>query len=683
MAYDYDQDGDQDSPQDEANEYKIDKALELTNIAEVIDEDTLKTIGKVTVEEYLRDKDSRHDWEERHDEWMKIALMFSERKTFPWPNASNVKYPLIATAAQQFAARAYPALCPEQGLVSGKVIGYDPDGSVKQKAERIGMHMSWQIMEKMYDWEEGMDRLLNCVPISGTVFKKVWYDPSCKMNVSEVVLPKDLVINYYAKDLCQAERITHILPFTENEIQERINRGLYLDVNLSDPTPPKQSRVQRDMRGIDESSTKDDSTPYTVLECHRFWDLDGDGYNEPYIITVEEKTQKVLRITARFRKDGIEKSSSGKIIAIRPTEFFVKFPFIPNPDGGIYDIGFGHLLSGLNESVNTLLNQLIDSGTISNLQAGFISKGIRIKGGNKPFSPGEWKVTESPGDDLRKGIFPLPVREPSAVLLQLLGTMVQSGKELASVAEIMVGKMPGQNTPATTTQVAVEQGMKVFTAIYKRLYRAMKKEFKLLFELNQIYLDASEEFTIDNYQGAPQSAGIAPSDYQDVKINVIPAADPSVVSDSQKLNKVQGLMSLLQLGTVNPQEVTKEFLDAIGCTNIQQLTQMPPPQPNFDQQIEQQKIQGKQQYEQGKLALEQQALNNDLMMQLKNLQLEVMKLREESDRSNRQHELEVVKAQHGVVDSMAANSNTHVEHRLKHMEILRKPTPSEQNRPKV
>ena len=383
MAYDYDQDDVGDTPENEAQEYKIDKALELTNIAMMLGGETLKDIGNTTVEEYQRDKDSRKDWEERHEEWLKIALMFSEKKTFPWPNASNVKYPLIATAAQQFAARAYPALCPEQGLVSGKVIGYDPGNQIRQKAERIGMHMSWQIMEKMYDWEEEMDRLLNNVPIFGCCFKKVWYDPHCKENVSEVVFPKDLVINYYAKDLCKAERITHIIPLTENEIKERVNKGIFLDVSLSDPTPPMQSRTKRDMSGIDESSTKDDSTPYTILECHRWWDLDGDGYSEPYIVTVEEKTKQVLRITARFRKDGIEKDANNNIIAIRPTEFFVKFPFIPNPDGGIYDIGFGHLLSGLNESVNTLLNQLIDSGTISNLQAGFISKGIRIKGGNK------------------------------------------------------------------------------------------------------------------------------------------------------------------------------------------------------------------------------------------------------------------------------------------------------------
>ena len=214
------------------------------------------------------------------------------------------------------------------------------------------------------------------------------------------------------------------------------------------------------------------------------------------------------------------------------------------------------------------------------------------------------------------------------------------------------------------------------------LFRS-KKEFKLLFRLNQIYLDGQEEFTIDNYQGGTQSAVVTSDDYQDAKINVIPVADPTVISDSQKMNKVQAIMAIMQMGTVNPKVITEEYLEAIGCTNIQELTTLPPPQPNFEQQIEMQKVQGKNQYEQAKVGLEQQAINNEHIEALKKLQLEVMQLQGEMDAQRRQHELDKAGLIHDIMSSMADNSNTHIEHRLKHMEILHKPTPSEKNKPKT
>ena len=643
--------------------FDLNKAVETTNLADQLEDDKLAEISRKVSEGYKLDKQSRREWEDHLEMWMKSALMYAERKTFPWPNASNVKYPLIATAAQQFAARAYPALVPNQDLVSGQVIGNDPDGSVRDKADRIGMHMTWQILHKMKGWEEDMDRLLLSLAIVGTCFKKTYYGPINKINHSELVLAKDLVVNYFAKSLTKCYRVTQVIPLNQNEVQERINLGIFKDVNLSEPVPPKATRVEEGMSGIHVPTITDETTPYTFLEQHTFIDLDDDGYEEPYVVTFEEKTEKVVRITARFRVEDIQRDAEGKILYIKPIQYFTKFSFIPNPDGSFYDIGFGHLLGGINEAVNAILNQLIDSGTLSNLQAGFISKGIRIKGGNKPFTPGEWKATESTGDDLRKGIFPLPVREPSKVLFELLGTMVQSGKELASIAEIMVGKMPGQNTPATTTMATIEQGMKVFTAIYKRIYRALGEEYQKLFVLNAHYMPSQEEFTVDNFvMGQQQSMQVQQNDYQDTNINVIPSADPTVVSDTQKLTKAQALFEVLKLGTVNPQVATKRYLEAIGETGIQELMTMPPPQPNPEIQVKMAAIQEKAQSNQGKLQLQGQAQQADAMFKIKELELQEKSLQLEI----LQLEIDKVRAQKEITDSMhKANIETgqlHIDH---------------------
>lgn len=577
---------------------EIDKLLESVNIAEKLQEDELTKIGNLVVEEFDLDQDSREMWLQKQEQWSKLALQVVEAKEWPWRDAANVKYPLLTISALQFGARAYPSLIPNDGkIVKARTIGKDEDGQKAQAAAMVSKHMSFQLMEEVPGWEEGMDKLLTALPITGCMFKKTYYDPLLKTNCSHIVFPKHLVVNYFARDLDSASRVTEILEKYPNEIKERQNAGLFRDVDLTDPSSTMEEVLRSEIKqeqGLIEPST-DTDMPRIVLEQHRFLDLDEDGYKEPYVVTVDYDTKKVLRIVARYYQDGIIRDADGKLERIVPTQYYTKFPFIPNPDGGFYDVGFGELLGPINHTVNTIINQLIDAGTLSNLQSGFLGRGIRMKGGEQNFRPGEWKVVNSTGDDLRKSIVPLPVREPSSVLFQLLGTLIQSGKELSTISEIMVGKMPGQNTPATTTMAAIEQGLKVFTAIYKRLFRALSEEFKKLYKLNKLYMSEYTDFY--DVSGVAQDLVVTKEQYQMIK-GVIPGADANVSSEAQRLAKSQALMELFPV-IPNKGEVLKRVLEAQEQPAIEVLMQAPqqqgPSKDELDHQVEMQRLQIEQQ----------------------------------------------------------------------------------------
>ena len=615
------------------------------NIAENLDEQELLKIGDDVVTGYNKDVDSKSSWDKQVDQWVKLAAQVKETKNYPWPNASNVKFPLLATAAMQFAARAYPSLVPADGkVVQFKVVGQDPQGQKAMKADKLAKHMNYQLMDDMEDWEEEMDRLLIQLPIVGCLFKKTYFDPIKKKNVSKLVGPKDLVVNYWATSLEASHRKTEIIPMTANEIKSMQNAGIYLDVELPEPHASPKFPNKQDVHGNMSPAQADSATPYVILEQHTFLDLDDDGYQEPYIITVEESSRKVFRIVARFDSDGIYKNEKDKIVCIEPVEYYTKYGFIPNPDGGFYDIGFGHLLGPLNESTNTLVNILIDSGHLSTLQAGFIGKGLRLKMGEEKFKPGEWKAINATGDDIKKQIFPLPTQQPSDVLFKLLGMLIESGRELASVAEIFTGKMPGQNTPATTTQATIEQGMKVFTAIYKRTYRALAKEFRKLFRLNSIY--------DENFQKAQLilDEPISPQDYDRKSYDVCPTADPTAVSTTQKQQKAAMLAQVLPLGTINVMEATKRILEAQEQPNIEALM-LQQPQPNPEQQKMQMEMQMKKEDHQMKMMAEQMKLQfkqQEAIMDQKfmameaqmKMQLEQMKFQHEAKRQVQQSQLD-------------------------------------------
>jgi len=623
-----------------------------TNIAERLDQEELDKIGREVVEGYKNDKQSRSKWEHQVKGYYELALQVAKEKSFPWPKASNIKFPLISTAAMQFGARAYPTLVPANGkIVQIKVFGADPENQKSARARRIASHMNYQLLVEMDDWEEDQDKLLFMLPIVGTAFKKTYYDASRKRNKSCLVFPQNLVVNYWTKSLEESYRITEVIFLNKNEIKEKKTRKVYLDADIGEPVIEVELNEERRDQ---EPNVVDGATPYKILEQHTYLDLDDDGYFEPYIITVDLHSEKVLRIVARFKEENIDTDADGAVVYIKPDNYYTKFPFIPNPDGSFYDLGFGHLLGPINESVNTLINQLVDAGTIRNLQAGFLGKGIQIRKGEQRFQPGEWKQVNAIGDDLRKQIVPLPSNEPSKVLFELLGLLIQSGKELASIAEIFVGKMPGQNTPAYTTKETVEQGMKLFTAIYKRVYRAQSREFKKIYELNKYYLDPEVYVSILD-EPVQQSDYMAPPD------DLMPAADPTASSNTEKMAKTEALFPLMQLGTINPMAVTMRMLDAMDETNPQELI-IPPEQqqqkPDPKVEAEMAKTQIKQAESQHKMQME------ELKMQLEQ-QKQTMNLKFEEERMRMQMQFEAIKQQLEVQKAQNAASADAVKHRQK------------------
>jgi chaperonin GroES len=607
--------------------------VESKNIAEDMQEQELTELGKHCAEGFEDDLSSREDWEEELGEWTKLALQVKEEKTFPWVGASNVKYPLLSIASMQFNARAYPALVPATSdVVKVEVIGQDPDGQKLEKAKRIGTYMSYQVLNQMEGWEEDMDKLLIMLPIIGTVFKKTYYNSVLQQNVSELILPKNLVVNYWAKNLECAERVSEIIPMNKRVLKEKMMSQIYLDVDLGDPV------VETDSDGKPPPAV-DETTPYTIIEQHCYWDMDGDDYAEPYIVTFERHSGKVLRVVARFDDKGIKHitTSEGKekLAKIDAIQYYTKFSFIPNPEGGFYDIGFGRLLGPLNESVNTLINQLTDSGTINNLNGGFLGKGLKLKMGQSSWQPGEWKSVQSTAEDLRKQIVPLPSKEPSKVLFELLTSLISGAKELASVAEIFVGKMPGQNTPATTTMATIEQGMKVFTAVYKRVYRSLRSEFKKIFALNGTYLDEAKYASVVD---GPVTA----ADFDDSSYDVCPGADPNTATATEKLMKAQGLMELLPTGILDPVKVVARVLEAQEQPSYQELfsqavqeTGQPPPPPPDPKILA---LQAKKEADEKKAQMDMMQTQHKMELEERSQQVEMM-MKAQDHKMDQRHEL--------------------------------------------
>ena len=549
---------------------KIEELLRSPNIAEMMDDEELSSLGQVMMNDITLDLNSRIEWEERNERANKLALQVVEKKTFPWPGASNVKFPLITIAAMQYHSRAYPALISNNEVVKCKVYGKDDDGEMHKRADRISRHMTYQVMEEDEGWEENTDKTLLVQAISGTAIKKSYFDPVKGHNVSELVLPNDFVVNYYTKSIPESPRVSHRILLSSNDLHERQVRGLFLKIDDEPPpTTPAQSMLtnaREDAQGV-RMPTGDPDTPYEFFETHFWHDFDEDGYKEPYIAYIRRDTSKIYRIVARYFEDSIE-YHNGEIIRIKPEQYFTKYGFVPSPDGGFYDLGFGVLLGPTNDSVNTIVNQLIDAGTMSVTGGGFLGRGVKIKGGDYSFKPHEWKRVDSTGDDLRANIFPLPIREPNGVSFQLLQLLINYGERIAGATDMMTGVSPGQNTPAETSRNVVEQGMKVFNGIYKRTWRAMKEEFQKLYRLNQLYLPSEPvEFEYNN-----ELQFVLPDDYSmDMKL-VKPAADPNVVSDSQRQMQAQAVLQLAQSsGGFNMYEVQKRYLDALKVNAIDQI----------------------------------------------------------------------------------------------------------------
>lgn len=564
----------------------------VTNLADRIKEETLKKMGQEVCEWVHVDDNSRSVWKQKYEDYLALASQMVKPKNFPWKDASNVKYPLLTIASMQFAARAYQALIPDNKVVKSRVIGADPEGKKKEVAHRIERYMSYQVLEEIPDWEDEMDRLCLVLPIVGNAYKKTYFNGETV--ISDLVLPDKLIVNYYAKSIESAARKTHVIYYYENEIFEKVQSGEFIEIDYNKEAAPENYhvKVQDDVHGITEPSDQD--APKEFYECHCYWDLDDDGYKEPYIITVHKDSQQVVRVVARYDLNGIKRDETGKLLKIVPVEYFSNFRFIPDPNSGVYALSLGVMLGPLNEAANTLINQLVDSGTLHNLQGGFFAKGLRMPHGKMPLSPGEWRAVNSAGGDLKNSIVPIPTKEPSTVLFNLLGMIVESGQQVWGSA-LMTGESPGQNQPFSTTNRLLEQGLQVYSGIFKRVHRQLKKEFKQIFRLNRLYLPVEKYFAVlDPIGPEDEIIKVLKADFNDDNFDIIPASDPAKDSDTETIQDMSLVLELLKLGTVNPMEATKRLLDARQIEGIQALLTLPPPQPDFDQQNKSKELELKQ-----------------------------------------------------------------------------------------
>lgn len=533
--------------------------IKSPNLVFEIDEDQIAMLGRKVVEEYDLDLQSRQDagWDALNEQAIKLAMQVKEDKTFPWPGAANIKYPLITTAAIQFAARAYPAIVDGWNVVKGKSMGA-PSEEKTARADRIGQHMSWQLLEEMPEWESDTDQMLHVLPITGCMVRKTWFDPVYGRNRSEIIFPDKIVVNYMAKADCP--RMTHVVEYYPHEVMERVRSEVWGEITLD--------------------QNADSNEPEVFLEQHRLWDMDGDGYPEPYIVTVHKDTAKVVRVVARYDADGVVMNSRNEVVAIEPIDYFTKYSFIPSMDGSWYPIGFGTLLNSLNETINATVNQLLDAGTLSNMQSGFLGNGISLKSGVSAFKPGEWKKVAVDGGTLRENVVALPIAQPSSVLFSLLGMMIDAAKDITATKDILSGETQGSNQAVGTTLAMIEQGLKVFSAIYKRIHRALKWELAKLKRLNRLYLRDEQYFNFHDVEGL-----VSLADYQaDEEYDVIPVSDPTVVTDMQRMGRAQFLIQTFRGDpNVDQRELDKRVMEAAGIQDIKTLMPEakgpPPPDP--------------------------------------------------------------------------------------------------------
>lgn len=570
---------------------KLQRWLAMKNIADDTDiaQNVLDTLTSRVKTDYEIDDRSRADWKEKYRKWLDFAMQVAEEKTYPWPRASNIIYPLLTTAAIQFAARAYPAIIRDSGVVKGTVIGSDmgtpavnpatgeplppgptgpfwkiEPGAKQKRADLIGRHMSWQLLTQQEEWEPQTDALLIVLPIVGCMFRKSYYDPALRRNVSETVDALRLCVNYNAKSFVTAPRHTEEIRLYPWEIEANIRAGLFLDHG--------EGGYGHDTSGSDQ---EDDDAPTTFLEQHRRWDLDGDGYQEPYIVTVSRDTGKLARIRAGFRMDNVKWTDDGRVQQVEKFEVYTKYGFIPSPESKVYDIGFGHLLFPINEAVNTSLNQMFDAGHLQNVGGGFVNSGLGINTGTVRFAMGEYKPVNVLGGNLREQVLPLDFPGPSETLFKLLMFLVEAGERVASVKDVMVGDMPGDNTSGITTLAVIEQGLKVFSAIYKRVYRSLTYEFRKLYRLNSIYLPEIVEFG-----EGQQWAEIRRNDYREGS-GVEPISDPQMVTDMQRLGRAQFMLTFKDDPRVDGAKVILEAWRAAMIPNPEvYMAQNPSPPPD-------------------------------------------------------------------------------------------------------
>ncbi len=551
------------------------------NLVDFVDESILQKISSDLLSSIKSDKQSRSEWEKTYTDGLQyLGMKFDESRSQPFEGSSGVIHPILAEAVTQFQAQAYKEMLPAKGPVKTEIIGARTIETENQ-AERVQEFMNYYIMNVMSEYDPELDMLLFYLPLAGSAFKKVYFDSVTNKAVSKFIPPEDLIVPYEASDMSSAERITHAISMSLNEVKKQQITGFYADVEISDETyDDDESEIDKaidEIQGIEPSYKEDRNRTvfeiHTVLDIEGFEDLDADGrptgLKLPYIVTIDEDSTSVLAIRRNYQETDPLKNK---------INYFVQYKFLPGL--GFYGLGLSHMIGGISKASTSILRQLIDAGTLANLPAGFKSRGMRIRDEDEPLQPGEFRDIDTTGGSLRENLIPLPIKEPSNVLMQLLGLLVDSGKRFAAIADMNVGDM-NQAMPVGTTVALLERGTKVMSAIHKRLHYAQKVEFQILSKVFAEYLPPVHEFAVGS--GGQE---IKRQDF-DGRVDVIPVSDPNIFSQSQRVTLAQELLQMVQSnpqihGPMGMYEAYKRMYAALGVDNVDSLLQPPPdmtPQP--------------------------------------------------------------------------------------------------------
>jgi hypothetical protein len=543
------------------------------NLAEILDESILGEISSDLRAKVEDDQDSRDEWQEAYTQGLDLLGVKTQERSQPFAGASGVTHPIIAESVTQFQAQAYKELLPAGGPVRAEIIGMK-NPEVEEQATRVKNFMNYMVTEVMEEYDPDTDQMLFYLPLCGSTFKKVYYDETKQRPVSRFVPAEDLVVPYTASDIATASRVTHILRMDENQVRKLQVVGFYRDVDIQSGYDEEDDSVKekvRELQGIDRSEQSDDVL--TILEVHTELDIEGfedldqngepTGIKLPYIVTIDQGSGEVLSIRRNYAEGDPLKRSQ---------QYFVHYKFLPGL--GFYGFGLIHMIGGLGKAATSILRQLIDAGTLANLPSGFKARGIRVRNDDEPIAPGEFRDIDAPGGDIRNSIIPLPYKEPSATLAQLLGVLIDSGRRFVSIADQQTGSPGSQQQPVGTTVALLERGMKVMSAIHKRLHYAQKSEFRLLASIIRDYMPQQYPYMVPG-----GDATIMQSDF-DNRVDVLPVSDPNIFSMAQRVTLAQ---TQLQLAQSNPEmhnlhAAYKRMYQALEVQNIDDILP-PPPQP--------------------------------------------------------------------------------------------------------
>jgi hypothetical protein len=553
-----------------AEEAAIEQPEHNANLAEYLDDGYLGEISSDLRASYEDDLDSRSEWEETYTKGLdQLGVKYQER-TQPFEGASGVTHPLISESVTQFQAQAYKEMLPAGGPVQTQVLGLQ-DAAREEQAARVKDFMNYQITEVMEEFDPDMDQLLFYLPLSGSCFKKVYFDEAKQRAVSKFVPAQDLVVSYAASDLQTAARVTHVLRMDANEVRKMQIAGFYRDVELS-KYDEDEDEVRQKIDEIQGTSRSYTDEVYTILEMHVDLDLEGfedmspdgepTGIALPYIVTIDEGSGQILAIRRNFEENAD---------LARKQQYFVHYKFMPGL--GFYGFGLIHMIGGLGRAATSILRQLIDAGTLANLPAGFKARGVRVRNDDEPLQPGEWRDIDAPGGNIRDSIIPLPYKEPSGTLAQLLGSLVDNGRRFVALADQQTSNM-NQEAPVGTTVALLERGMKVMSAIHKRLHYAQKNEFRILARIFRDNLP--QEYPYDVAGG---DRTVMAADF-DGRVDVVPVSDPNIFSMAQRVTLAQTQLQLAQSNPAvhNLHAAFRRMYQALEVQNIDEILP-PPPQP--------------------------------------------------------------------------------------------------------